>query len=362
MLRTAAFPARYVQGPGVIGQLGAESAAFAQRVYCLVDNTLPTGTVPMGGGDGAALFFSPTAPHCTESAIGNVVSAARREYADAVAALGGGKIIDLGRAAADDLGLPFVSVPTIAASDAPCSALAVIYDDEGRVVRDRIVRSNPRLVVVDSTVIANAPARYFSAGMGDALATFFEVEARRRSGASNLCGGRATHLAVAAARLCRDIILEQGAIALEECKLNTPGAAFETVLEANILLSGIGFESGGVAGAHAIHHGLADLPETHRALHGEKVAFGVMVELALNDADDAEIHKIARFNQSVDLPCTLAALGISNHDAAVPAIARRATRQGEIIHNEPFHVDQKTAEAAIRRADTIGNTVMEYQQ
>lgn len=362
MLRTAVFPARYVQGPGALGSLGTECASFAQKVLCLADNTLPEGITHRAGGEGAELIIAPVAPSCTEIAIAKVVSAARKTNVDAIAAMGGGKIIDLGRAAADDLGLPFVSVPTIAASDAPSSALAVIYDDEGRVVKDRFVRSNPKLVLVDSTVIAAAPSRFFAAGMGDALATYYEAVACQKSGAGNMCGGQQTRLAMAAAELCRDTILDQGADALEEIKSGNPGADFEAVLEANILLSGIGFESGGVAAAHAIHHGLADLPETHEALHGEKVAFGVLVELALNDTSDAEIAEIARFNSMVDLPYTLEGLGITDPDTAIPAIASRATQAGEIIHNEPFEVDQIMVEAAIRRADVIGRTTMERQQ
>lgn len=357
MFRTAVFPARYVQGPGALGRLGTECAPFAQKVLCLADKTLPDGIAGQLGGDGAELIVSPTPPHCTMEAIAGVVAEAGKTGADAVAALGGGKVIDLGRAAADDLGLPFVSVPTIAASDAPSSALAVIYDDEGRVVSDQFVRSNPQLVLVDSAVIAAAPARFFAAGMGDALATYYEAVACKRSGAGNLCGGQQTRLAMGVAELCRDTILGHGAIALEETKSGNPGEAFEAVLEANILLSGIGFESGGVAGAHAIHHGLAELPETHGALHGEKVAFGVLVELALRDASDSEIAEIAWFNSLVGLPLTLEALGISDADSAIPVIARRATQAGEIIHNEPFPVDRPMVEAAIRRADTIGKTM-----
>lgn len=362
MLRVASFPSRYVQGPGVLKQLGAECASFAKRVLCLVDNTLPDGIAYRVGSGNVQLILAPVVPTCTDSAIAETVEAAKVEGADAIAAMGGGKIIDLGRAAADTLDLPFVSIPTVAASDAPCSALAVIYDEEGRVVRDQFVRSNPRLVVVDSDVIAAAPARFFAAGMGDALATFYEAEACRKSGAENLCGGRQTLLAMAVAELCRDTILESGAAALAEIQVGTPGIAFESVLESNILLSGVGFESGGVAGAHAIHHGLADLPETHGALHGEKVAFGVLVELVLNGVEDAEIEKIARFNVSVGLPCTLQQLGVSDLETAVPAIARRATRAGEIIHNEPVPIDQNMVEKAIRHADSIGREIQGNQQ
>lgn len=354
MLATAVFPGRYVQGPGALAAFGAEAGRIARRVVALADASLPA-TVLAGldtTGTETALLQVPAA--CTEAAIARYRAEARALGAQAIAGLGGGKVVDLGRAVADDLGLPLLSVPTVAASDAPCSSLSVIYDDAGQVLRDRFVRSNPRLVLVDSAVIAAAPPRFLAAGIGDALATWYEAEACRRSGAANVCGGRATLLALAAARLCRDVVLADGAAALAEMRAGTPGAAFERVVEANILLSGLGFESGGVAAAHAIHHGLAQLPGTHGALHGEKVAFGVLVELALNDAPGDELLAIARFNLSVGLPVTLADLGLTDPAAALPVIVARALRKGEILWNEPVPPTPASVSAAILRADAAG--------
>jgi len=166
-------------------------------------------------------------------------------------------------------------------------------------------------------------------------------------------------LAMAVAATCRDTILELGATALEACRKGEPNEAFEAVLEANILLSGIGFESGGVAAAHAIHHGLAELPETHHFLHGEKVAFGVLVELALNGASDEELKQMVDFNRTVGLPTCLADLGVTDMEAALPAVITRATRPGEIIYNEPVPITAAFVETAIRRADAVGRKVRE---
>jgi glycerol dehydrogenase len=353
-MRTAVFPGRYVQGAGVLKRFGVEAARLGHKVLMVVDNTLPPGTLDGFNAEGVTATRFNVNPACTEAAIGVVSGNARQAGVDMIAGFGGGKVIDLGRASADDLGLPYISVPTVAASDAPCSSLSVIYDSDDRVVQDRFVRKNPDLVLVDSVVIAKAPARFFSAGMGDALATFYEADACRRAGAANLCGGKGSLLAHAAARLCLDTVLEKGPAALAACRQDRPSSEFEDVLEATILLSGLGFESGGVAAAHAFHHGLADIAETHGALHGEKVAFGVLAELALNDRSDAEILELARFNQSVALPVTLADLGIDDAGSAIPRIAARATRPREIIHNEPMPVDQALAEAALRRADQLG--------
>lgn len=357
MMRTAVFPGRYVQGPGALSQLGTEAARFAARVLVFADEGLPTEVTGAVGGDGVDMVMKSVQAACTEQTIADAAAAAKSMGADAIAAMGGGKVIDLGRSAADDLKIPFISVPTVAASDAPCSSLSVVYDDHGAVLYDRFVRSNPRLVVVDSTVIAKAPARFFAAGIGDALATYYEAAVCAAAQASNCCGGLQTRLAMAAAETCRDTVLSLGAKALADCREGRVTPEFEAVLEANILLSGIGFESGGVAAAHAIHHGLADLHETHGALHGEKVAFGVLVELALNNKDDTDIIEIARFNRTVGLPVTLANLGISDIEAAIPKVVVRATRAGEIIYHEPMEITADLVEAAIRRANLIGQKV-----
>lgn len=356
-MRTAQFPSRYVQGPGALGRFGREVERLGERAMVLADRNLPASVLDgLNAGEVGTDTYR-VEPKCTLDAIARTGQQAHNLGVDMIAGLGGGKVIDLGRAVADELRLPFISVPTVAASDAPCSALAVVYDDNGKVLFDRFVRKNPDLVLVDSTVIAAAPARYFSAGIGDALATYFEADACVRSGADNVCGGKATRLAHTVARLCLDTIVEKGGSAVATCERGVPDADFEDVLEATILLSGIGFESGGVAAAHAFHHGIAELSESHGALHGEKVAFGVLAELALNGEGEDRIAEIARFNLSVNLPTCLADLGITDADAAIPVIAARAAREGEIIHNEPMMVDAEIAANALRQADRLGRSM-----
>lgn len=353
MIRTAAFPARYVQGAGALRQLGTEAERFAETVLVIVDQTLPEDVIARVPVD-AAIQMQAVRPECTLAAIAEATELAKSSCVSAIAGMGGGKVIDLGRASADDLGLPFISIPTVAASDAPCSGLSVIYDETDAVVEDRFVRANPRLVIVDSEIIAQAPPRFLAAGIGDALATYYEARACHAAGRANMVGGKQTRLAMAAAGLCLDTILEYGSLAMDECRNGAPGEALEAVLEANILLSGIGFESGGVAAAHAIHHGLADLPQTHGALHGEKVAFGVMVELVLNGADTTELTKIAGFCASVGLPVCLTDLGVEPTPKHFRQIAIRATRQGEIIYNEPIEITTETVAVAIEAADQFG--------
>ncbi|WP_250518718.1 glycerol dehydrogenase [Caballeronia sp. ATUFL_M1_KS5A] len=353
MLRTSVFPSRYVQGAGALSTLDDELARYGSSAACLVDANVPA---LLEGVTARAQRVSIHArcvqASCTEGAVEDVTAWIRDTGAQMVLSFGGGKVVDVGRAAADDLRLPFVCVPTIAASDAPCSALSVIYDDEGRVVRDRFVRRNPDLVLVDSQIIVNAPVRFFIAGIGDALSTWYEAQACARAHAANLCGGRGTSLALQAAKLCRDALFEHAPQAVDDCRANIVTPDFDATLEATVLLSGIGFESAGVAAAHAIHHGLAELPSSHDFLHGEKVAIGTLASLFLSAVPDEERLRVFRFCLAVDLPYRLREIGVDAGDIdALTTVAERACRAGEIIHNEPYPVTPANVVAALIAMD-----------
>lgn len=353
MLRTSVFPSRYVQGAGALDTLDDELARFGASAACLVDSNVATLRDTMvARARRVRLHTRETDAACTEHSVSNATAWIRATGAQMVVSLGGGKVIDTGRAAADNLRLPFVCVPTIAASDAPCSALSVIYDREGRVVHDRFVRRNPDLVLVDSQIIADAPVRFFVAGIGDALSTWYEAQACQKAHAANLCGGQASAVALQTARLCRDTLFERAVQAVDDCRAHLVTPDFDATLEATVLMSGIGFESAGVAAAHAIHHGLAELPSSHRFLHGEKVAIGTLASLFLWPASDRERLDVLRFCRDVGLPTRLADIGVDADDGeALGAVAERACRHGEIIHNEPYPVTARMVVAALIAMD-----------
>ena len=202
--------------------------------------------------------------------------------------MGGGKTIDTAKIAADRARIPVIIVPTIASTDAPCSGCAVLYSEEGVFCSVHYQKMNPQVVLVDTSVIAEAPPRFLISGMGDALATWFEARSCDRTQSVNECGGRSTMTGLNLARLCYDTLLitVRQPRSPREKHIVTP--AFDHIVEANILLSGIGFESSGLAAAHSIHNGLTALEETHAFYHGEKVAFGVLAGLQLADAPPEE--------------------------------------------------------------------------
>src|SRR5437667_2445552 len=151
---------------------------------------------------------------CSLAEIERVKSAARECTARTIVGAGGGKVLDTARAAAADLGLPVVNCPTVASSDAPCSALSVIYTEAGVFQEYRFYRKNPDLVLVDTQVIALSPPRLLSAGMGDALATWFEAKTCVEGGVRNMRGGASTQSALALAELCYRILIADGVEAL----------------------------------------------------------------------------------------------------------------------------------------------------
>jgi glycerol dehydrogenase len=301
--------------------------------------------------------------------IAAIAAEASASGARTIVGAGGGKVLDAARAAAAACRLPFVSCPTVCSTDAPTSALSVIYADEGprrgSVEVYEIHRRSPDLVLVDTRVIAESPPRFLAAGIGDALSTFYEARATVAGKAANMRGGRSTLAALELARLCRDVVFEHGAAALAACRRRVADDSFERVVEAATLLSGLGFESAGLAAAHAVHNGLTAIPVTHGLLHGEKVAFGTLVHLMLEaqrstgevaraDAE-AEAQRVAEFLVGVGLPVTLGELGIDAADAhAIAAVAERATAPGETIHAMPFPVDAAGVVTAIAAADAMG--------
>jgi glycerol dehydrogenase len=191
--------------------------------------------------------------------------------------------------------------------------------------------------------------------MGDALATWFEAKVCSDGNVRNMRGGASTRSALALAELCYKTLLADGVDALQALQSHTVTPALDRLVEANTLLSGLGFESSGLAAAHAIHNGLTAAAETHSFFHGEKVAFGVLVQLMLESKAPEVVEQVLDFSTSVGLPVTFSDIGLAAPGPeALEQIARRATAKGETIHNEPFPVTAEIVIDALREADEAG--------
>ena len=358
MITTTLFPGRYVQGRGALSRLGAELARLGDRhlLVCsphplthLIPPILPS--IEQAG----AVRLERFGRECTDNEIGRLLTLAQEFKARTITAVGGGKTLDTAKAVAALAKVPVAVVPTIASTDAPCSSVCVVYTPEGVFQRMNLLPGNPDLVLVDTAVVARAPARYLAAGMGDALATWFEAESCRVSRGRNIAGDTGSMTAYALARLCYETVRDHGLAALTACEAGVVTPALERVVEANTLLSGLGFESGGLASAHSIHNGLTALPATHRLYHGEKVAFGTLASLFLTDQPPRLVDEVYALCSALGLPTTFVDLGLDGvADQDLKRVAEKACAAEESIHNEPVEISPDLVLAALKAADAEG--------
>lgn len=357
MARIIGSPGRYVQGKGELKNLCSRIEALGKKVFVLVSASGKKRVEPeiaKGQGD-TELIYEIFNGECCKSEINRVMEVCKSAGCDVIVGIGGGKIHDTAKAAAYHMELPVVIVPTIASTDAPCSALSVIYTEAGVFEEYLFLPNSPNLVLVDTDVVSKAPERLLVSGMGDALATYFEARDCCQSDASNCLGAKGTLAALALAELCYNTLMADGVNAMLAVRENICTKAVENVIEANTYLSGIGFESGGLAGAHAIHNGLTAIEETHSLYHGEKVAFGTLVQLVLENADEGELGEVIGFCTEVGLPVTLRELGIETADPEkIMEAATLAAAENDTLGNMPFEVTPEDVYAAIMGADAIG--------
>ncbi len=381
-------PTKYVQGENELLNLGYFVKTFGKKALLVADpfalslvkdkleqTKAKYGIELVECGD---LFKG----ECSRTVVAKLQAYAKENKCACTIGLGGGKAIDTSKCVA--AGNPLIICPTIAATDAPTSHSAVLYTDDHEFDDYAYFRQSPSVVLIDLNVVANAPARFLVSGMGDALATWFEARANVQS-VSNVnaglpCGanrakgtllGYGTYTAAALAELCYRNLISDGYKAMVACEQNSVTAAFEKIVETNILLSGLGFESAGLAGAHAMHDGLTVVHDIHlNNFHGEVVAFGTICQLVLENAPEEELYEVLDFCESVGLPICLQDLMTDRKTGAVKrtslteeeykAVAAKTCIPDESIHNMPFAVTEDMIVACIKTADALGRAYKGY--
>lgn len=357
-----ASPSRYVQGKDAIHHLGSHLSQLGKTPLIVSDDfvwgLVEEAVTASFSAEGFDVVRKPFGQFATPESVDTLVSNITDGHHDVIVGIGGGSAIDAVKAAGHLAGIRWASVPTAASSDAPTSALSVIYTDEGEFVEYRFFPHNPDLVLIDSQLVANAPEKFLAAGIGDALATWVEARAVDRGVGTTMAGGRPTQAGLALARLSWDLLWENALPALEAVRINAVTPALEKVIEANTLLSGLGFESGGLAAAHAIHNGLTAAPSTHGLTHGQKVNIGTLTQLILEGAPTAEVDAFIVFTTQVGLPNTLTEIGLSPQDEAqLLAVAEAATAEGETIHAMPFPVTAPMVVDALKTLEGLSRSV-----
>ncbi len=274
---------------------------------------------------------------------------------DAAVGVGGGKSLDAAKAVAMKLRLPVVTVPTIASNDSPTSAAIAMYDDNHTMIAvDRLHRS-PEAVVVDTALIAAAPVRFLLAGIGDALSKKFEAEGCLAGTGITPFGTRPSLTGVAIADVCYRTLRNHGGAGVAAAKRGEVTPDLEAVVEATLLMSGLGFENGGLSLAHSLTRGLVKVRGARDAPHGDQIAWALLVQLAAEGRSDDFILDVVGFYRELGLPVALAALGMP--DATSQEIAEIAdwTMTAPHLRNLAVAVAADTLAASIHRVEGLGS-------
>lgn len=358
MKRILRTPGKFIVGRGEIGNLSEYILPYGGKALLIAlkeDAERVRYGLDKAARSGVGFVETGFCGECCMSEIDRIIREYQGESFDVIVGLGGGKALDTAKAVSRRGNKPLIIVPTIASTDAPCSALLILYSDDHVMIGSETMVKSPDIVLADSEVIARAPKRFLVAGMGDAFATYYEARACVRSCTLNYVGGLYTQAAWQMARLCRDILLEDSVKALEACEHNAVTPALENIIEANLYLSGIGFESVGCAAAHGIHNALTVLEETHGAMHGEKVAIGLLVQLILENAPEEELRTVMDYYRRVGLPTTLARIGIAEPtETKLYKVARRALERPKPLTNHAFPLAEDMIVDALKTVDSLG--------
>lgn len=368
MIRTIGFPGRYIQGPRAIDRLEAMAeelgclrplvlvdAAIRQAVWEPIENRLREAGLKV-----CVLEFP---GECTVPIIQSLTMEARRAEADCVIGFGGGKTIDTAKGVARACGARLMIVPTIASNDSPTSRLIVLYDDKHQISDVQMMHRNPDAIIVDTAIVARAPARFFAAGLGDALSKKDETEQCREAGGKNFFGTQSLDTAVLFGRQCYQTIADTGLGALEQIRNHqAPDDNVERVVEATVLLSGLAFESGGLSVAHALTRGFSAQPAMSAYLHGEMVAFGSIVQKFAQRDSLSSICQHADLVSRLGLPVCFADFNGFEPDRKALEDIATATCHAPYAANVVPKADVHGIIDALSAADALGRSLRPTQR
>ncbi|MDO6731847.1 glycerol dehydrogenase [Marinovum sp. 2_MG-2023] len=308
------FPSRYIQGPGALKQTGQLLSELGfKRPVLLCDETVRKVALPIlrasldpFGHESSVVVFPGEITLATVADCNQKVAGHRP---DVVVGLGGGKAVDAAKAAAANLDVPVVIAPTVASNDAPTSRLIVINDQNRTPVQIDFLKLNPTAILVDTDIIVKAPVRFFAAGIGDAISKSLEANQCAASGGVNFFGTPPSATAIMLSDQCFSVILKHAVTAYDAVKRREITPEVEELVEATVLLSGLGFESGGLSLAHALIRGITAIPSMGKMLHGEMVAFGALVQSVVENRQQQELEQLLAIFAHTKLPTCFAEFG-----------------------------------------------------
>lgn len=357
----AIAPARVLRGENCLANAVPEITALGVRPLVVGGSQTLTVIEPWQSVVKSGKLVCQTAnyaPDCAESSLARLKAAVEHHQADVIIGVGGGKALDMAKLLAYKCSLPMVTVPTSGATCAAWTALSNVYSEAGAFQYDVTLSRCPDLLILDYGIIRTAPQRTLVAGIGDAIAKWYEASVSSGDSSATLLIS-----AVQQARILRDILFQKSAIALE----NADSDAWREVVDATVLLAGV---IGGIGGAdcrtvaaHAVHNGLTHLVAAHDVLHGEKVAYGILVQLRLeemlqgNQLAASARKQLLKFYGEIGLPKSLEDLGLGEVTLAqLRQVTAIATEAKSDIHRLPFKVSSEQLAAAM--VSTIGDVII----
>ncbi len=346
-------PVRILRGENCLANSGKEIAQLGVRPLVVGGNqtlkTIEPFLSPVAKAEKLACQMTNYSPDCAESSLARLKEVVKQHQADVVIGVGGGKALDMAKLLADQCNLPIVTLPTSGATCAAWTALSNVYSEAGAFQYDVTLSRCPDLLILDYGLVRTAPQRTLIAGIGDAIAKWYEASVSSGNSSATLLIS-----AVQQARILRDILFQKSAIALKQ----PDSDEWRDVVDATVLLAGV---IGGVGGAdcrtvaaHAVHNGLTHLLEAHDVLHGEKVAYGILVQLRLeemiqrNQLAASSRKQLLQFYSEVGLPKSLEDLGLADISLAqIRRVTEIATQPKSDIHRLPFAVSPEQLAAAM---------------
>lgn len=365
-------PGTYMQGRGVLNYLGRLVRRFGKKALVLSDSDVKRivgdvieGSLKNYGIDYVYVIFN---RECSWEEINRVTKIALENSVDMVVGVGGGKTLDTAKAVAIPNELAAIMVPTIASTDAPTSAISVVYTEPypGEFLEVLNHYKNPDMVVVDTEVIAGAPARFLAAGMGDAASHYWEIRSlfqankpghvfmdyEKMKGVEPL---KSFDLPLHIAKLLWEILQKHGVAAMQAAKLKSVTPSLDLVVYANTLLSGLAFENGGTGFAHAIGNSLSVLEKKMKPVqyHGEMVSFGTLVEILTEGTLEQAVEYI-KWAHSVGLPVTFEELGLREvTDEDLHKVVEKLKTTTEYLRL-PYEIPEEQMIALMKVANEVG--------
>lgn len=342
-------PMKYIQGRGVLHRLSDYISQGYVRIVIIADDFVIQNMKEqlLHSFDDEEIVLLSVPNVCSKTKLHELIKDYTINVLDLIVGIGGGKTMDVAKGLSYFTDSDVIVVPTVASSDAPCSSIAVLYNDDYTFDSYLHLKRSPSAVLVDVEIIVKAPLRLLVAGIGDALSTYIEAKACYEANKITDAGGRVSYSALMIAKACYESVMKYALSAVDDVKHGIISDDVENIIETNILLSGIGFESGGLSIAHTLHNALTKVKSNKQMMHGDVVAYASLVQLAC-EGNKQMFEEVYQLCTQIGLPTTLQALGIEINKETMNLIENECFEKITNIHTVPYEMTMDKLENAIR--------------